>query len=104
MKPSPKKFRAVVQDGHKGCAVEVPFDPREVWGELPTEIVYQRVRGIRVQGKLDRASFESWIIHRWGKFFLLVNGDVLERASSAAGEVASISLSPKSSDAEESVR
>ena len=95
MKTTQQKFTAVVQDGHKGCAVEVPFDPTEVWGEQPTEVVYQRVRGIAVRGTINRGAFESWIIRRWGKFFLLLRDDVLDAGGTAAGEVVNLVVRPK---------
>ena len=39
MKGKAEKFRAVVRTGHKGCAVEVPFDPARTWGVRPTRVV-----------------------------------------------------------------
>ncbi|MCK6448377.1 MAG: DUF1905 domain-containing protein [Planctomycetes bacterium] len=91
----PRRFRAVVLDGQKGCAVQVPFDPAEEWGELPTEIVYQRVRGVPVRGKLEGESFESWIILRWKKHFLLLDDTVLRASTLAPGELASIEVAPR---------
>ena len=90
-----RKFRALVQQGHKGCAVEVPFEPIAAWGELPTEPVYQRVRGVPVRGKAGAASFESWIIFRWKKHFLLLAEEVLNAAGVRAGEELQRAVQPR---------
>lgn len=89
-----KRFHALVQDGHKGCAVEVPFDPRATWGVEPSVVAYGRVRGIPVRGSAGGASFESCIIRRWGKYFLLLSAEVVENAGLTPGEDVEIAVSP----------
>ncbi|MCE9595139.1 MAG: DUF1905 domain-containing protein [Planctomycetes bacterium] len=100
MRLRPRRFSAVVLDGHKGCAVQVPFDPAEAWGELPTEVVYQRVRGVPVRGKLEGEAFDSWIILRWKKHFLLLDNTMLRSSTLAPGELASIEVAPRATATE----
>ena len=90
----PKSFKGVVQLGHKGCAVEIAFDPDKIWGVRPTETVYQRVKGVPVSGRLNRTAFDSWIIARWGKRFVLLSDDHLMAARVRPGDEVRIEVAP----------
>ena len=94
MKSKPERFRGVVQLGHKGCAVEVAFDPAEIWSARPKEIVYQGVKGVPVSGRLNRTPFDSWIIARWGKRFVLLSDDHLLAARVKLGDEVKIEVAP----------
>jgi len=96
MKGKPEKFRAEVRTGHKGCAVEVPFDPGRTWGVRPTRVVYSKVRGIAARGTLSGTPFESWIVHRWGNHFLLLGDGLLAEAGVRPGDTVEVRVGPES--------
>ncbi|HEY3225746.1 MAG TPA: DUF1905 domain-containing protein [Planctomycetota bacterium] len=96
MKGKTEKFRAEVRAGHKGCAVELPFDPARTWGVRPTRVVYQKVKGIAARGTLDGTPFESWIVHRWGNHFLLLGEGLLAEAGVRPGETVELRVGPGS--------
>ena len=94
MKAESAKFKGVVEAGHKGCAVEIAFDPARLWKVQPTQIVYQKVKGIPVAGRLNRVPFSSWIISRWGKRFVLISDDHLMSARVKPGDEVRIEVTP----------
>ena len=88
-----KRFKAEIQSGHKENAVEVPFDPAKVW-DIPTKPLLKGRRGHRVQGSLNGLQFESVIVPRSGKFFLLVEEDVQRATDVLVGEVVDVVVGP----------
>ncbi len=86
-----KTFKAEVLSGHKEDAVEVPFDPREVWGVDPQPIRSGR-RGHRVSGSLNGREFESFVVPRQKKFYLLIDETIERNAGIAAGDVVEVAL------------
>ena len=93
-----RRFQAEIQSGHKGEAVLVPFDPEEAWGIAPRAVaskVYGSRPGHLVRGTLNGHSFDGWIGRRWGKFFLLVDGELQRKARVRAGDVATITVAPR---------
>lgn len=88
-----RSFRGVLLEGHKGAAVEVPFDPAEEWGTSATALWKGR-RGQRVRGTLNRVAFESAIVARSKRFWLLVDDDVLVRAKTSVGDDVAIVIEP----------
>lgn len=94
MKRRPEKFQAEVRAGHKGCAVEVPFDPARARGVRPTHVVCQRVKGIAARGTPEGTPFESWIVDRWGNHFLLLGDDLLAEAGVRPGETVELRVGP----------
>ena len=92
------RFRSVVELGHKGCAVIVPFDPAEKWKSEPTKIfspVYgKEMPGHPVSGTIAGKRFSGWIGHRWGRHFLLVDEDLRTAAGVAVGEEVDVEIAP----------
>lgn len=88
-----RAFRGVLLAGHKGAAVEVPFDPATEWGIAATTLWKGR-RGQRVSAKLNRIAFESAIVARSKRFWLLVDDDVLARAETSVGEDVALVIEP----------
>ncbi len=89
----PRKFKAEVISGHKDDAIEVPFDPGEVWGVDPQPLWHGR-RGHTVKGKLNGRKFESFIVPRQKKFYMLIDEALEQGAGVAAGDVVEVSLQP----------
>ena len=88
-----KRFKAEVLVGHKGCAVEVPFNPEEQWAIEPRQLWKGR-HGHSVQADLNGARFETFIVPRSKKFFMLVNNELLEAAGVSIGDTVSITVEP----------
>jgi hypothetical protein len=87
------RFTAVLLEGHKGAAFEVPFDPAERWDLAPTRLQAGR-RGHRVAGKVNGVAFESAVVPRSRKFWLLIDQSVREEAKLEIGSTAKIALRP----------
>src|SRR3954464_7645592 len=66
------RFDGVLLSGHKGPAVEVPFDPAEELGLSEVSIEPGR-RGYPVEVLLGRTRFRSAIVSRNRRLFLLVD-------------------------------
>lgn len=90
---SSRAFRGVLLAGHKGAAVEVPFDPAIEWGSAAKPLWKGR-RGQRVRATLNRVAFESAIVARSRRFWLPVDDDVLARAETSVGEDVAIVIEP----------
>ena len=90
-------FRAVLLEGHKGCAVEVPFDPAERWHAVAGPIWRGR-RGHRVQGTVDGVPFQDAIVPRSRRFWLLVADSVMADAGVAAGDRVEVTVAPLADD------
>lgn len=88
------RFTATLLDGHKGAAVEVPFDPAERWGSVAVPLRKGR-KGHRVRGSLDGVSIESAIVARSGRFFLLVDEEIRRDAGVRIGDLVVISIAPE---------
>jgi hypothetical protein len=78
-----QSFAAVVESGHKGCALVLPFDPRKVWGRRARQFVGGTLNGRRFEGEIGL---------RWGRHFLFLGDDVLDALQSAAGDELSVVL------------
>jgi predicted DNA-binding protein (MmcQ/YjbR family) len=89
----PERFEAVLLTGHKGAAFEVPFDPEERWSVRSMPIRKGR-RGILVSGTVNRIAFESVIVARSRRFYILIDHDVRERAGVNIGDSALLSIRP----------
>ncbi|MFO0969099.1 MAG: DUF1905 domain-containing protein [Gemmataceae bacterium] len=87
------RFTAPILAGHKQAAVEVPFDPGERWGLAPVPIRPGR-RGFKVQGALAGAPFQSAIVPRSKRFWLLLEDAHLKAAGVAVGASVTVVLEP----------
>lgn len=87
------RFSGVIREGHKGCAIEVPFDPKERWGVIPIALRPGR-RGHRVTARLGKHSFESTVVGRSKTWWLVLGDDLLRDAGLAPGETVSVEIRP----------
>jgi hypothetical protein len=88
-----KKFKAELQSGHQEDAVEVPFDPATSWDVAPARLWRGR-RGHAVLASLNGIAFETFIVSRQQRFFMLVDEDIEEQAGVAVGEVVTVTVAP----------
>ena len=88
-----KNFKAELQPGHKDDAVQVPFNPADVWGLIP-EPLWRGRKGHRVRATLNGFPFETFIVPRQRKFFLMVEPDVKEQARVGVGDVVAVTVTP----------
>jgi len=86
-----KTFKAELLAGHKGAAVEVPFDPAAIWG-AEAKPLWKGRRGYEVEATLNGVRFESCIVPRQKKFFMLVDSNVLKETGVSTGDVVSTSV------------
>lgn len=88
-----RKFKAELQSGHQEDAIEVPFDPAESWGVAPGRLWRGR-RGHTVLATLNGVSFETFIVPRQQRFFMLVDEDIKQAAQVAVGDTVEITVAP----------
>jgi hypothetical protein len=88
-----EQFSGVVLDGHKGAAVQMPFDPAARWGIAAGPLRPGR-RGHRVRGSLNGTAFESAIVPRSRAFWLLLDDAVLGAAGVAVGDTVRVAIEP----------
>jgi hypothetical protein len=86
-----KKFKAEVRSGHKEDAVEVPFDPTEVWGIEPKPLWRGR-RGHVVKGRLNGRNFESFIVPRSKRFYMLIDEELERKAGVTVGDIVEVAV------------
>ena len=91
-----ERFNAVIHSGHKEDAVEVPFDPGNRWSILAQQLWPGR-RGFAVTGTLNGTPFESAIVSRTRKFWLLVPSETERTAGASAGDFVVIEIAPNNS-------
>jgi hypothetical protein len=98
--PSPSaaaRFSAVLLEGHKGTAVEVPFDPAERWTQAARALRPGR-RGHWVRGTLEGVHFTSAIVPRSGRFWLLVDEPLRRAAGVRVGATVRVTIDPLDED------
>ena len=88
-----KKFKAEVLSGHKEDAVEVPFDPAKEWG-IPPKPLWRGRRGHFVNATVNGFSFESSIVPRQKKFYLLIDAGAEKAAGVSKGVVVQVAVEP----------
>jgi hypothetical protein len=88
-----KTFKAELLSGHQEDAVEVPFDPTATWGVAPAKLWRGR-KGHRVLATINGVPFETFIVPRQQKSFLLVDDDIKDEGGFAVGDVVSVSVAP----------
>jgi hypothetical protein len=87
-----RSFEATVRSGHKAqCAVEVPFDPEEAWGLKPAPVFPGR-RGYEVRATIGKGWFESFVVPRMKRWWLLIETAQLDAAGVAVGDVVHVRL------------
>ena len=89
--PKKQRFKAEVLSGHKGCAVLLPFDPEEAW-KAPAVPLFPGRRGHRVRGSVNGHAFESAVVARSKKHFLLLDAAALYRARASVGDTVEVAL------------
>lgn len=89
-----KKFKAEVLSGHKEDAVEVPFDPAKEWGISPKPLWRGR-RGHFVNATINGFSFESSIVPRQKKFYLLIDAEAGKSAGVSEGVLVRVAVEPR---------
>jgi len=80
-----KTFSGELLAGHKDAALEVPFDPSVVW-RAEAKSLWTGRRGFEVKATLNGVSFESCIVPRQKKFFMLVSEDVIKETGIEVGD------------------
>ena len=86
-------FGGELQSGHKQDALEVPFDPTQRWGQSAVALWPGR-RGYRVHVESGVFAFDSAIVTRSRRHWLLVEKDVRERAGWEHGTRIDVHVSP----------
>lgn len=97
--PGPRKTKSVpfkgrLLEGHKEDAVEVPFDPAERWS-IPARALWPGRRGHSVQGTLNGKTFESYVVGRSRRFYVLVTDRLRKSANLSVGDAVEIVLEPR---------
>jgi hypothetical protein len=87
------RFQAEVVFGHKGTAVEVPFDPSVKW-RTPSQQIRPGRRGHLARATLNGTKFDSAIVARSRRFWLLLEDRVLVAAEAQVGEVVTVTVAP----------
>ena len=86
-------FTATVLSGHKEDAMRVPFDPVLKWN-AKAEQLWPGRRGFRVAAEINSHHFESAIVARSRKFWLLLPDDAKDKAGLATGDEVDVLLHP----------
>lgn len=92
-KSTKEKFEGELLLGHKGAAVEVPFDPEKKWAISPRALWPGR-RGHVVRAELNGVRFGSCIVPRSRKFWMLVDEETQAKAGVSAGDTVCVSVEP----------
>jgi hypothetical protein len=88
-----RNFKARVLSGHKEDAIEVPFDPAKEWG-IPPKPLWRGRRGHFVNATVNGFSFESSIVPRQKKFYLLIDAEAEKAAGVSEGVVVQVAVEP----------
>jgi uncharacterized protein DUF1905 len=88
-----ERFTAMVLDGHKDLAFEIPFDPGAQWG-TPEVRLWPGRRGYCVNGTVNRVRFESVVVPRARRFFVLVAAEMRKAGNLRRGSSVKVALGP----------
>ncbi len=88
-----RKFKAEVLSGHKEDAVEVPFDPAKEWG-IPPGPLWRGRRGHLVNARVNGFAFESAIVPRQKKFYLLIDPEAGKSAGVSERVLVQVAVEP----------
>jgi hypothetical protein len=86
-----KTFKAELLPGHKDSAVEVPFDPLQLW-QVETKPLWKGRRGVEVEATLNGFQFASCIVPRQKRYYMLVDKDVIAATGVAPGDLVTASV------------
>jgi len=89
-----QKFKGELLGGHKDAAVEVPFDPEELWS-IPASRLRPGRWGHHVEGRLNKMKFNGVVVPRSRKFWLVIDGDLQQAADLSVGDVVEVSIGPR---------
>jgi hypothetical protein len=87
------RFQGTLLDGHTGAAVEVPFNPTARWS-IPARQLRRGRRGHHVRGTLNGTIFDSAVVPRSRKFYLLIDESLMQSAGVDVGETVDVVLEP----------
>ena len=88
---SAARFRVVVLAGHKGNAIEVPFDPGTKW-PIKTQAIRAGRRGYAVHAQIAGMPFDGFVVARSKKFWLLLPVEVAMQAQISVGSEVGVTL------------
>jgi hypothetical protein len=88
-----KKFSGELLSGHKQDAVLVPFDPAEEW-KLQTQRLRPGRNGFRVKATINGRPFESAIVARQKRWFLLIDAAVARLAGVSLADTVKVTVEP----------
>lgn len=88
-----EKFEGELLSGHKLAAVEVPFDPALRW-QAPKVKLWPGRRGYRVSGTVNGAQFDSSVVSRSSRFYVLIPDELRESINIGIGDPVEITLEP----------
>jgi Domain of unknown function (DUF1905) len=91
---NPKTFKGTIISGHKDDAVEVPFDPAQTLG-VTLEAIKPGRRGFAVRVMINNIGFDSHVVARSEKFWLLLPMAIERKIGVDEGDVVSVTLSPR---------
>ena len=89
-----ESFQAELRSGHKEHAVQVPFDPGVRWA-LTAQRLWPRRRGYPVHATLDGVAFDSAIVTRSLRFWLLIPAEIAGSGAVSVGQRCSITVAPR---------
>ena len=79
--------------GHKGCALEVPWDPALRWG--PPVPLWPGRQGHEVTVDAQGLEFPSAIVGRSKRFWLLIPAEAMREWSLRPGDELAVSIRPR---------
>lgn len=91
---SSKTFSGIILAGHKDDAIEVPFDPTQALGVKLAAIKPGR-RGFPVRAMIDSVGFDSHVVTRSKKFWLVLPMVIERQIGASEGDEVSVTLSPR---------
>ena len=86
-----KTFSAALLGGHKDAAIEIPFDPTQFW-HTDAKPLWKGRRGFEVRATLNGFRFESFVVPRQKKFFMLVDEEVIKSTGVTIGDEVKASI------------
>ena len=88
-----KSFTGELLSGHKQNALEVPFDPADEW-DIEPQALWRGRRGFPVRARIRGHAFDSSIVPRQRRFFLLIDREVVEATGIVVGSRVQAKVEP----------